>query len=46
MRKQIQKLRLHRETLCALEHGQLEVIQGAALTALANCSEIITSCNG
>lgn len=46
MRRQIQKLHLHRETLCALEQGQLEVVQGAALTAIANCSEIITSCNG
>lgn len=36
---------MSRETLRALEPGELVVIQGAA-TAMANCSEIITSCAG
>lgn len=42
MKRKIQKLRLTRETLCSMEKNQLEAAVGAA-TAIANCSEIITS---
>jgi hypothetical protein len=45
MKRKIQKLRLTRETLCSMEQNQLEAAVGAA-TAIANCSEIITSCAG
>jgi hypothetical protein len=46
MRKSVKKLHLSRETVRSLEPGQLEVVAAAALTAMANCSELITSCNG
>jgi hypothetical protein len=45
MKRKIQKLRLTRETLCSMEQNQLEVVAGG-VTAIANCSDIITSCDG
>jgi hypothetical protein len=45
MKRKIQKLHLTRETLRSLDQDQLEVAAGG-LTAMANCSDIITSCVG
>ncbi|HSN87837.1 MAG TPA: hypothetical protein VL025_13850 [Thermoanaerobaculia bacterium] len=45
MKRKIQKLHLSRETVRDLEQNELQAAAGAA-TAIQNCSDIITSCNG